>query len=70
MLLTIQYGTLNGKGIFYDENGNIYYEGDVKDDKPHGKGIEYDDNGVKLYEGDVKDGERHGTGVVLSLIHI
>ena len=38
-----------------------YYEGDVKDGKPHGRGKRVWDDG-DVYEGEWKDGKKHGAG--------
>ena len=57
-------GLPNGKGIIYDKNNNISYEGDFVNGKKHGKGIEYDENGIIGYKGDFIEGKWEGNGEV------
>jgi hypothetical protein len=52
-----------GKGVLYDECGDIKYEGEWKNNKKHGKGILYYYDKRKRYEGDWKFGERNGYGI-------
>ena len=54
-------GKREGKGIFYDNDGNRY-EGDWKNDKMEGKGILYGNNGYR-YEGDWKNNTMEGKGI-------
>ena len=53
------------KQQIYGLLGNLIYEGDIKDGKPHGKGIRYcDDSGEPLYEGEFKHGLYDGEGTL------
>ncbi len=55
------------KQQIYGLLGNLIYEGDIKDGKPHGKGIRYcDDSGEPLYEGEFKHGLYDGEGTLYS----
>ena len=51
-----------GKGIEFDENGNIMYDGDWKHDEYDGIGKEYV-NGVLVYEGEWKQDFPYGRGI-------
>ena len=55
---------IEGKGIFYYNNGNRY-EGDWKDNKREGAGILYYNKNDKRnrYDGDFKDNKREGKGI-------
>ena len=55
-------GKANGKGILYNEDGNIEYEGDFVDDKKEGKGILYNEEGNIEYEGDFVKDKFNGKG--------
>ena len=58
-------GKMEGKGIFYLNNGDRY-EGDWKNDKYDGKGIYYYNNEPwkgDRYEGDWKNGKKEGKGI-------
>ena len=44
----------NGKGILYNKNNIIMYEGEFVSNESHGKGKLYYDNGKLLYEGEFK----------------
>ena len=46
-----------------NENGNKYYEGEIKNDDKHGKGISYYENGNKWYEGEWLNNEWSGQGI-------
>ena len=54
-------GKMEGKGIFYFNDGNRY-EGDWKNDKKEGKGIYYYNSGNR-YEGDYKNDKKEGKGI-------
>jgi hypothetical protein len=47
---------MNGKGIFYYNNGDRY-DGNWKDDKKNGQGIYYFNNGDR-YDGNWKDDKK------------
>ena len=51
----------HGKGIVYDKNSNIIYEGDFVDDKYEGYGKLIYENG-SYYIGSFKNGIPHGEG--------
>ena len=51
-----------GKGIEFDENGNVMYDGDWKHDEYDGIGKEYV-NGVLIYEGEWKHDFPYGRGI-------
>ena len=53
----------NGKGIYYDKNGNIRYEGDFVNGKREGFGKIIDEDG-NYYIGQFKGGLRNGRGKV------
>ena len=58
------YEIKSGNGIikeFY-ENGNLYYEGELKDGKKQGKGKIYDINGSLIYDGKLINGIKNGKG--------
>ena len=55
-------GKYNGEGKQYYENGNIYYDGEFKNDRYHGYGILYYMNERKHYEGEWIKGKRDGKG--------
>lgn len=44
------------KHTLHYENGNLAYEGELKDNKPHGQGKFYYENGNLKYDGEWKDG--------------
>ena len=59
-------GKKHGKGSLFDENGDLVYEGEWKEDKRCGKGKLYATKGNKEqydYEGSFKDDKRHGVGI-------
>ena len=45
-------GVLNGNIKQFHENGNLFYEGDIKNELMYGKGKEYYENGKLLFEGE------------------
>ena len=49
---------------YYGINGNIKYEGEIKDNNANGYGIMYYDNRVKQYEGEWKNGKANGFGIL------
>ena len=51
---------MTGKVKIYYENGNIWYEGELKGGIPHGKGITYDKIGILIYEGNHMNGKPSG----------
>ena len=51
-------GIANGFCELYDENGNIVFEGYLKNGYREGKGKEYDESGNVIYEGFYKEGKR------------
>lgn len=53
----------DGKGIEYDENGMIIYDGEWRNDRFHGKGKKYDEKNQLVYEGEWKNGLPEGKGV-------
>jgi hypothetical protein len=53
----------HGKGIFYNENGTILYDGNIKFGIYNEFGISYWTNtGIKNWEGEWLNGQKHGTG--------
>ena len=54
-------GKIEGKGIFYFNDGRKY-DGEWKDDKKEGNGIFYWNDGNK-YDGEWKDGKKEGKGI-------
>ena len=53
----------NGKGIEYDDDGNLIFEGEYLNDERNGKGKEYYyDNGGLIFEGQYLNGKRNGKG--------
>ncbi len=57
-------GQHSGKGIYYNKNGNIQYNGEWKDGKLNGCGIEYFTQN-DTYVGEFKDGKRNGKGTFI-----
>ena len=55
-------GLPNGKGIIYDKNNNISYDGDFVNGKKEGKGKLYSKNKKFYYIGEFKNDKRHGKG--------
>ena len=54
---------MEGKGTFYNSNGNILYEGDFIGDKFEGKGkYIYENENSEYYEGQWKNGLMEGKG--------
>ena len=56
-------GKKDGKGKLYDENGDLVYDGEWKDDKRNGNGISYPTKANSerfIHEGDFKDDKVHG----------
>ena len=51
----------HGKGILYNKNNSIIYEGDFENDKYNGFGKSFEENG-SYYIGQWKDGFKHGLG--------
>lgn len=49
-------GKRNGKGKYYNQDGQLVYEGDFKNDNPNGTGKFYKKDGSVWYEGNVVDG--------------
>ena len=52
----------HGKGIWYDNQGHLIYEGYFKKGFPDDYGVLYYQNGRRCYDGSWRDGKRHGTG--------
>ena len=46
----------------YTPNGELVYEGEMKNGERHGQGIEYNEDGEIVYEGQFKNDEYHGQG--------
>ena len=55
-------GYRHGKGILYNKNGNIKYEGDFFIGKYEGKGKLYSESG-KYYIGQFQNGQKNGKGI-------
>ena len=55
-------GLPNGKGIIYNKNNNISYEGDFVNGKKEGKGKLYSKSEKFYYIGEFKNDKRHGKG--------
>ena len=55
-------GLPNGKGIIYDKNNNISYDGDFVNGKKEGKGKLYSKSEKFYYIGEFKNDKRHGKG--------
>ena len=55
-----------GRGIYYDKNGNIDYEGEFLDNMRHGQGILYEEGAYtrKVYQGEFAFGRPQGTGTL------
>lgn len=58
---TLKNGEMTGGGVFYDAQGRVSYEGEVKDGKRNGHGVSFKD-GLIAYSGGWRDDEPHGTG--------
>ena len=56
-------GLKHGKGIYYNKNNTILYEGDFVLNKIEGKGKYYWENG-EYYIGEWLNGHRHGKGIL------
>ena len=54
----------NGKGIIYDKNNNISYEGDFVNGKKEGKGKFFHKSKNFYYIGEFKNDKRHGKGTL------
>lgn len=59
----MQDGRPNGHGTFYNPDGSIVYEGELKDKLPNGKGKGYL-NGKLRYEGFWQNGKLNGQGTL------
>lgn len=61
-------GEFEGRGIYYDKNGNIDYEGDFLDNMRHGQGILYEEGAYtrKVYQGEFAFGRPQGTGTLFN----
>ena len=59
-------GEFEGRGIYYDKNGNIDYEGEFLDNMRHGQGILYEEGAYtrKVYQGEFAFGRPQGTGTL------
>ena len=51
-------GIANGPCKLYDEEGSIFFEGDLKNGYREGEGKEYDEDGNVVFEGVFKEGKR------------
>ena len=51
-------GTANGPCTLYDDNGNLFFEGYLKNGYREGKGKEYDENEKLVFEGLFEKGKR------------
>ena len=54
---TWNFGKRHGRGMEYNENGIVEYDGEWVDDKWSGFGTQYDENGDILRRGFWKDGK-------------
>ena len=61
MDLEIKEGKGEGKE-YYENNGNIKFEGEFLNGERNGKGKEYYNNGNIKFEGEYLNGERNGKG--------
>lgn len=61
-------GEFEGRGIYYDKNGNIDYEGEFLDNMRHGQGILYEEGAYtrKVYQGEFAFGRPQGTGTLFN----
>ncbi|MBU9719883.1 MULTISPECIES: hypothetical protein [Bacillaceae] len=51
------------KGRIYYDNGNLKYDGELKNNEPHGEGIGYWENGIDVwFKGTFKNGKPFGKG--------
>nr|DAI61428.1 MAG TPA: HISTONE H3 LYSINE 4 SPECIFIC, METHYLTRANSFERASE.1A [Caudoviricetes sp.] len=59
-------GEFEGRGIYYDKNGNIDYEGEYLDNMRHGQGILYEEGAYtrKVYQGEFAFGRPQGSGTL------
>lgn len=59
-------GEFEGRGIYYDKNGNIDYEGEFLDNMRHGQGILYEEGAYtrKVYQGEFAFGRPQGIGTL------
>ena len=59
-------GEFEGRGIYYDKNGNIDDEGEFLDNMRHGQGILYEEGAYtrKVYQGEFAFGRPQGTGTL------
>lgn len=55
-------GHWDGKTKIYNNNGALFFEGNMEEGKMNGKGTTYFTNGQKKYDGEWKDGMYHGKG--------
>jgi hypothetical protein len=59
---------MEGKGMFFDKEGKLIYDGEVKDGKLNGKGKLFTKEGKLAYEGDFVDGEKMDLELYISKI--
>ena len=57
---TYEHGVLNGKTRGWDDEGNLEFEGEFKDDKKHGKWLRFWENGQLEMEEHYQQGKLHG----------
>ena len=59
-----KYKIENGNGLVkeFHENGNLYYDGEIRDGVKDGKGKIFDETGYLIYEGNFLNGIMHGNG--------
>ena len=51
-------GKRNGKGIEFNDNDILIYEGEYLNDKRHGKGKEFNLKGDLIFDGEYLNGEK------------
>lgn len=56
----LKKGAKDGKGVFYYDNGNAYYNGQWKNDQKHGHGLLI--SAEEVYEGQWSIGKKQGNG--------
>ena len=57
----IKWKKWNGKGLEFDENDNLIYNGEYLNSKRNGKGKKYNE-GRLIFEGEYLNGEKNGRG--------
>ena len=66
MIKSFKDGKFTGKVTFFDDDGNLYYIGEVSknDNKRNGSGVEYNKDGTLKYKGDFKNDLYDGQGIL------